>query len=160
MQRPQASEHFHFCLCRHQTLDIAAMQAPGVCASIMTARNKKNGFGTISNPERFLNQDFQQIRQSCQIRKCGYIDSTFPPDRRSIGPGVLRPEELNIVQWKRPYVSVFMAQIRRRRSSSSERQSQLVKCLNCVKCEMANVLLIQNSETQSSEICIVSSPYW
>lgn len=97
-----------------QTSDTAAMQAPGVCASIMTARNKKNGFGTISNPEKFLNQDFQQIRQSCQIRNWRYVDGTFPPDRRSIGPGVLSPEDLNLVEWKRPYVSDFMARRRRR----------------------------------------------
>lgn len=92
-----------------QTSDTAAMQPSGVCTRIMTARNKKRGFGTISNPERFLNQDFQQIRQFCQIKNCRYIDSTFPPDRWSIGPGVLRPEELNMVEWKRPYVSVIMA---------------------------------------------------
>lgn len=92
-----------------QTLDTATMQAPGVCARIMTARNKKSGFGTITNPERFHNQDFQQITQICQVRNCRYIDGTFPPDRRSIGPGILRPEDFNRVEWKRPYVSVFMA---------------------------------------------------
>lgn len=90
-----------------QTSDTAAMPAPGVCTSIMTARNKKNGIGTISNPERFFNQDFRQMRQLCQERNFRYVDDTFPPDRRSIGPGVLNSERLSRVEWKRPYVSVY-----------------------------------------------------
>lgn len=97
-----------------QTSDTAAMAAPGVCTSIMTARNKKNGFGTTSNPERFLNQDFQQIRQLCRNRNVRYIDDTFPPNKWSIGSGVLSPERLHRVVWKRPYVSVFVARSQRR----------------------------------------------
>lgn len=88
-----------------QTLDTAAMAAPGVCTGIMTARNKKRGLGTTSNPEWFLNQDFQRLRQLCQRENFRYIDNMFPPDRRSIGPGVLSPDRLNRVEWKRPYVS-------------------------------------------------------
>lgn len=83
------------------------MPAPGVCMSIINARQKKNGIGTISNPEKFLNQDFQQMKQYCQIKNVRYIDEMFPPDRRTIGQGVLSPEELKRVQWCRPSVSVF-----------------------------------------------------
>ncbi|XP_075879553.1 calpain-1 catalytic subunit-like isoform X1 [Nelusetta ayraudi] len=80
------------------------MPAPGVCMSIINARQKKNGIGTISNPEKFLNQDFQQMKQYCQIKNVRYIDEMFPPDRRTIGQGVLSPEELKRVQWCRPSI--------------------------------------------------------
>lgn len=90
------------------------MAAPGVCTSIMTARNKKNGFGTTTNPERFLNQDFQKIRQLYQSLNVRYIDDTFPPNKLSIGQGVLSRERLQRVEWKRPYVSVFVARSQRR----------------------------------------------
>lgn len=82
---------------------------PGVCMSIINARQKKNGTGSISNPEKFLNQDFQQLKQYCQIRNLRYIDEMFPPDRRTIGQGILSPEDSARVQWRRPNVSVLIA---------------------------------------------------
>lgn len=85
------------------------MPAPGVCMSIINARQRKNGIGTNSNPEKFLNQDFEQIKQYCQIRMVRYIDEMFPPDRRTIGQGVLSPEDLRQVEWLRPHVSVLDA---------------------------------------------------
>lgn len=83
------------------------MSAPGVCMSIINARQRKNGIGTIDRPEKFLNQDFQQMKQYCQIRMVRYIDEMFPPDRRTIGHGVLEPELLKKVVWMRPHVSVL-----------------------------------------------------
>lgn len=85
------------------------MPAPGMCMSIINARQKKNGIGTISNPQKFLNQDFQQLKQYFQIRNVRYIDEMFPPDRRTIGQGVLTPAQLKKVQWCRPPVSVLIA---------------------------------------------------
>lgn len=169
-----------------QTSDTAAMAAPGVCTSIMTARNKKNGFGTTSNPERFLNQDFQQIRQLYRSKNLRYIDDTFPPNRQSIGTGVLSSERLNRVEWKRPYVSVFVARSQRRDltsllslgstnvlrflnlqqiklnwgNSHCERQSQPVNFFNYVKCKIANICCWSfkfGNNKQYADICIVSS---
>lgn len=82
------------------------MPPPGVCMNIMNARHKKNGLGTISKPEKFLNQDFHQLKQYCLIRNVRYIDDMFPPDRRSIGKDVLSPNDMNKVEWLRPHVSV------------------------------------------------------
>lgn len=85
------------------------MPAPGVCMSIINARQRKNGIGSNSNPEKFLDQDFQRLKQYCQIRMVRYIDEMFPPDRRTIGEGVLNPADLAKVVWLRPHVSVLIA---------------------------------------------------
>jgi len=82
------------------------MGPPGVCMNIINARKLKDGFGTFANPEHFLNQDFEQLKQYCQIKRVRYIDDMFPPDRRSIGEGILTPSNLQQVEWKRPSVSV------------------------------------------------------
>uniref|UniRef100_A0A8C5DNR6 Calpain-8-like n=1 Tax=Gouania willdenowi TaxID=441366 RepID=A0A8C5DNR6_GOUWI len=78
------------------------MPPPGVCLNIMDARNKNNGYGTITNPEKFLNQGYQDLKQYCLIRGVRYIDEMFPPDRRSIGEGVLSQTDMKRVEWLRP----------------------------------------------------------
>ncbi|XP_023116948.2 calpain-2 catalytic subunit-like [Amphiprion ocellaris] len=78
------------------------MPASGVCKNIINARHLKDGYGTVSNPLKHDNQDFQQLKQYCLIRKVRYIDEMFPPDRRSIGQGILSPSELKRVEWLRP----------------------------------------------------------
>lgn len=85
--------------------DAAAMLAPGVCMNIISARHSKDGYGTVSNPEKFLNQDFQQLKEYCVIRRVRFIDDMFPPDHRSIGRDVLQPADLVRVEWVRPSVS-------------------------------------------------------
>lgn len=86
------------------------MPPPGVCMSIINARHKKDGLGNISNPERFLNQDFQQLKQYCLINRVRYIDEMFPPDKNSIGKDVLSPSDLARVVWVRPAVSILVAE--------------------------------------------------
>ncbi|XP_071402621.1 calpain-1 catalytic subunit-like [Centroberyx affinis] len=78
------------------------MPPPGVCLNIMEARHKKNGYGSLANPERFFNQDFQQLKQYCLARGVRYIDDMFPPDRNSIGQGLLTPSDFARVKWVRP----------------------------------------------------------
>ncbi len=90
------------------------MPAPGVCMNIVNARHKKNGLGTVDKPERFLNQDFQQLKQYCLAKQVRYIDDMFPPDRRSIGKGVLNPDVESQVEWMRPGVSVLVVESSRR----------------------------------------------
>uniref|UniRef100_A0A087XVY0 Calpain catalytic domain-containing protein n=1 Tax=Poecilia formosa TaxID=48698 RepID=A0A087XVY0_POEFO len=80
----------------------AAMLAPGVCMNIISARHSKDGYGTVSNPEKFLNQDFQQLKEYCLIRRVRFIDDMFPPDHRSIGRDILQPADLVRVEWVRP----------------------------------------------------------
>ncbi|XP_051248392.1 calpain-1 catalytic subunit [Dicentrarchus labrax] len=78
------------------------MPPPGVCMNIINARHIKDGSGNVANPKKFLNQDFQQLKQYCLIKRVRYIDEMFPPDRRSIGEGVLSPNHLAQVVWLRP----------------------------------------------------------
>lgn len=81
------------------------MPPPGVCLNILEARQKQNGYGSATNPEKFLNQDYKSLKQSFVIQGLRYIDKMFPPDRNSIGYGVLSPSDLEKVVWLRPAVS-------------------------------------------------------
>lgn len=81
------------------------MPPPGVCLNILEARSKQNGNGGSKNPEKFLQQDYEQLKQYCNIRGLRYIDERFPPDRNSIGAGILSPSDLDRVVWLRPAVS-------------------------------------------------------
>ncbi|XP_060918252.1 calpain-1 catalytic subunit-like [Labrus mixtus] len=78
------------------------MPPPGVCMNIINARRKKDGYGTTVNPEKFLNQDFQQLKQYCLIRRVRFVDDMFPPDRNSIGEGLLSSTDMARVVWLRP----------------------------------------------------------
>uniref|UniRef100_A0A3Q4GZG0 Zgc:136872 n=1 Tax=Neolamprologus brichardi TaxID=32507 RepID=A0A3Q4GZG0_NEOBR len=78
------------------------MPLPGACLNIMEARYKQKGYGSISNPERFCNQDFKNLKHYCLIKGVRYVDDMFPPDAKSIGQGILRPTDLAHVKWLRP----------------------------------------------------------
>uniref|UniRef100_A0A671WTC6 Zgc:136872 n=1 Tax=Sparus aurata TaxID=8175 RepID=A0A671WTC6_SPAAU len=78
------------------------MATPGVCMKIINARHNKDGLGTLSNPENFLNQDYQLLKQYCNINRVRYVDDMFPPDTRSIGKDILSPSDLAAVKWERP----------------------------------------------------------
>lgn len=84
------------------------MPPPGVCMNIFSTRNKKNGYGAITKPERFLNQDFQQLKEYCLTKRLRFVDATFPPDSNSIGPGLLKSSDLARVEWLRPAVRVLV----------------------------------------------------
>lgn len=81
------------------------MPAPGVCMNIISQRHRKDGCGTPNNPEKFLNQDYKQLKDFCLISGMRYIDDMFPPDSRSIGQGLLSPSNMAQVKWLRPWVS-------------------------------------------------------
>uniref|UniRef100_A0A3Q1HVQ0 Calpain catalytic domain-containing protein n=1 Tax=Anabas testudineus TaxID=64144 RepID=A0A3Q1HVQ0_ANATE len=81
------------------------MPAPGVCLNILEARHKQDGFGMIGNPTRIFNQDYKDLKQYCLIRGVRYIDDMFPPERRSIGDGILKPSDVARIVWLRPGVS-------------------------------------------------------
>uniref|UniRef100_A0A3P9DK08 Calpain catalytic domain-containing protein n=1 Tax=Maylandia zebra TaxID=106582 RepID=A0A3P9DK08_9CICH len=56
------------------------MPPPGACLNIMEARHKQMGYGSISNPEKFFNQDFKNLKQYCLTKGVRYLDDMFPPD--------------------------------------------------------------------------------
>lgn len=93
-----------------QNSNTAEMATPGVCMKIINARHNKDGLGTLSNPENFLNQDYQLLKQYCNINRVRYVDDMFPPDTRSIGKDILSPSDLAAVKWERPSVSVLVAE--------------------------------------------------
>nr|XP_019940238.1 PREDICTED: calpain-3-like [Paralichthys olivaceus] len=78
------------------------MPPPGVCLSIIEARQKLEGYGSPSNPESFFNHNYQQLKQHCLSRGLRYIDEMFPPNSNSIGQGLLSPSDLARVVWQRP----------------------------------------------------------
>lgn len=84
----------------------ATMPPPGVCLNILEARGKQNGHGGSANPEKFLQQDYEQLKQYCNIRGLRYVDERFPPDSNSIGAGILSPSDLDRVVWRRPAVGL------------------------------------------------------
>ncbi|XP_028996048.1 calpain-9-like [Betta splendens] len=91
------------CFCEFDySLNAGVMPPPGVCLNIMEARHKQEGFGVIDNPDRLFNQDYQALKQYCLIRRVWYIDDTFPPDRSSIGEGILNPSDVARIKWLRP----------------------------------------------------------
>ncbi|XP_029981764.1 calpain-1 catalytic subunit-like [Sphaeramia orbicularis] len=78
------------------------MPAPGVCLNIIEARQKHDGYGSFAQPDKFFNQDYKQLTEYCKIRGLRFIDETFPPDKNSIGEGILKPSDLARVEWLRP----------------------------------------------------------
>lgn len=80
------------------------MPAPGVCLNIIKERQESDGLGTLKNPKKFLNQDYELLRQYYLIRNRRYIDDMFPPENSSIGENLLPPELLAKVEWLRPMV--------------------------------------------------------
>ncbi|KAK2826319.1 hypothetical protein Q5P01_020533 [Channa striata] len=78
------------------------MPPPGVCLNIIEARHKQEGYGTIDNPGRIFNQDYQELKEYCLRRGVNYIDDMFPPDASSIGEGTLKPSDVARIVWLRP----------------------------------------------------------
>uniref|UniRef100_A0A3P9BGF6 Calpain catalytic domain-containing protein n=1 Tax=Maylandia zebra TaxID=106582 RepID=A0A3P9BGF6_9CICH len=59
----------------------------------------------ISNPEKFFNQDFKNLKQYCLTKGVRYLDDMFPPDAKSVGQGILMPSDLAHVKWLRPQIA-------------------------------------------------------
>ncbi|XP_069028560.1 calpain-1 catalytic subunit-like [Embiotoca jacksoni] len=78
------------------------MPPPGVCLNIMETRQKQDGYGSITNPDKLFGQDYQQLKTYCLSEGIMFIDNTFPPDRSSLGQGMLEPSDLARVVWLRP----------------------------------------------------------
>lgn len=80
------------------------MSAPGVCLNIIKERQESDGVGTLSNPKKFLDQDYKLLHQYYLIRNRRYIDDMFPPDNSSIGENLLKDLGVVKVEWIRPTV--------------------------------------------------------
>lgn len=63
--------------------------------------------GNPISPQKFLNQDFVELRDHCLSRGILFEDDTFPAHFSSIGPRILSEDKLHQIQWMRPYVSSY-----------------------------------------------------
>ncbi|XP_061595740.1 calpain-1 catalytic subunit-like [Cololabis saira] len=79
------------------------MSESGTCTSIINLRYPDGSEGSATNPTKFKNQDYAQLKDYCAGRKRLFIDSAFPPDNRSLGdlPSLASWQE-DDVKWLRP----------------------------------------------------------
>ncbi|ROL51916.1 Calpain-8 [Anabarilius grahami] len=74
----------------------------GMCLKVIDNRNMKGGMGSETNPLKFMNQDYNILQEYYLKKGRGFEDEFFPPDPRSIGEGLLDPEDMARVKWIRP----------------------------------------------------------
>ncbi|XP_052010265.1 calpain-1 catalytic subunit isoform X2 [Xyrauchen texanus] len=76
----------------------------GMCLKIMNERNTKAGKGSVEDPLKFMDQDYDSLLDMCLKERKRFVDYCFPPEPRSIGKEWLTPAEMSRVVWKRPMV--------------------------------------------------------
>ncbi|XP_051723673.1 calpain-1 catalytic subunit-like [Ctenopharyngodon idella] len=74
----------------------------GMCLKVIDDRNMKGGMGSETNPLKFMDQDHKFLQDYCLKTRQRFVDEFFPPDPRSIGEGLLKPEVMARVEWIRP----------------------------------------------------------
>lgn len=62
--------------------------------------------GSRSNPVRFLEQNYEELRKDFVKQRARFLDGTFPPNKSSIGEGLLSESQMARVEWIRPTVSL------------------------------------------------------
>ncbi|XP_029448878.1 calpain-13-like isoform X2 [Rhinatrema bivittatum] len=88
------------CLPRRQ--QSVMMPIPGVFQNIFQGRKMQGKFGSLENPRKFKDQDFDYLREYCQRQRILFEDETFPAHISSIGPSLLSEDKLRSLKWKRP----------------------------------------------------------
>ncbi|XP_034054520.1 calpain-1 catalytic subunit-like [Gymnodraco acuticeps] len=91
------------------------MPGSGSCTSIINLRFQEGSEGSPSNPAKFKNQDFAQLKDNHLRRGRQFVDRTFPPDSSSLGdlPDLSSRQEAQ-VKWLRP------AEILKQQNNSNE----------------------------------------
>lgn len=75
------------------------------CTSIINLTYQDGREGSPSNPAKFNKQDYVQLKDTCLRRRRLFVDSTFPPNNRSLGDlPDLSSWRQNQVEWLRPAV--------------------------------------------------------
>ncbi|XP_056267668.1 calpain-1 catalytic subunit-like [Pseudoliparis swirei] len=79
------------------------MPESGNCTSIINLRYQDGSEGSPSNPAKFNNQDYAQLKDNNLRRRRLFVDNTFPPNNQSLGDleGLTRRQEAQ-VEWLRP----------------------------------------------------------
>ncbi|XP_057183880.1 calpain-1 catalytic subunit-like isoform X2 [Triplophysa rosa] len=65
-------------------------------------KTHEDAVGSLKNPLKFLDQDYQTLHQSLLSKKMQFSDESFPANRSSIGTGLLSDKVMAQVKWKRP----------------------------------------------------------
>nr|XP_019952908.1 PREDICTED: calpain-1 catalytic subunit-like [Paralichthys olivaceus] len=91
------------------------MSESGTCTSIINLRYQDGSEGSPSNPVKFNQQDYAQLKDHYLCSGKPFVDNTFPPNNRSLGclPNSGN-EQHNKVEWLRP------AELLKRQNNSNE----------------------------------------
>ncbi|CAJ1052753.1 uncharacterized protein LOC115585369 [Xyrichtys novacula] len=76
----------------------------GIAAAVQHNRDKAQGIGTNSRAVKYLNQDYESLRQRCFESGRLFQDDTFPASGSSLGFNELGPRSYKVrgVTWQRP----------------------------------------------------------
>ncbi|XP_072356490.1 calpain-2 catalytic subunit-like [Scyliorhinus torazame] len=76
----------------------------GMSLNILRSRQKQEGIGSNCAAKRFLNQDFQTLREHCLQTGSLFQDNSFPASPSSLGFKELAPNSYKTrdVVWRRP----------------------------------------------------------
>uniref|UniRef100_UPI00398E757D calpain-2 catalytic subunit-like n=1 Tax=Pristiophorus japonicus TaxID=55135 RepID=UPI00398E757D len=76
----------------------------GMAAFIKKQREQAAGIGSYGQPVKFLNQDYQALRQHCLETGSLYCDESFPACPSALGYNELGPNSYKTrdVEWRRP----------------------------------------------------------
>lgn len=79
----------------------------GIATTLQHLREKDRGIGTNSQAVKYLNQDYEVLRQRCFETGRLFQDDTFPAVTSSLGFNELGPSSYKTrgVSWQRPTVS-------------------------------------------------------
>lgn len=83
-----------------------AMMFGGVSERIQRDRARAGGLGSVQQAVRYLNQDFQALKEECLLNRTLFQDPVFPAEPASLGFKELGPKSSKTrgVDWKRPTV--------------------------------------------------------
>ncbi|CAN2387526.1 Belongs to the peptidase C2 family, partial [Pristimantis euphronides] len=101
-----SSSHTHCCLALMAAIysDRKMMPFGGIASKLKIDRLKASGVGSHDSAIKYLNQDYESLRQSCLESGTLFEDPTFPTAISSLGFKELGPGSSKVqgVRWKRP----------------------------------------------------------
>ncbi|MGH0183272.1 UNVERIFIED_CONTAM: hypothetical protein FKN15_011316 [Acipenser sinensis] len=83
---------------------MAEVFSSGIAARLQMLRDREDGLGQNHKAVKYMNQDFEFLRQNCLQNRVLFTDDTFPADLPSLGFKELGPRSPKTqgVRWKRP----------------------------------------------------------
>ncbi|XP_050988469.1 calpain-1 catalytic subunit [Labeo rohita] len=78
------------------------MPPPRVNKNPRNETTTKDNTGTLNDPFKFLNQDYQELKKSFITNNKRFVDDKFPPESSSIDPNKKLKLDLDKIEWLRP----------------------------------------------------------